>query len=146
MTSRSVIEQLKMPTEEEQPLLGGQILTHSINIDEARERETRVYQALYILKSTKYTWRQSPIKTLQNKLRILGLDCTVFEDDPILFCTFKHRLSRKFRGNLKKYQPLLSLINQRHWQWQVDAIWEILFNSPIQEDSYAMIEILINVP
>jgi len=70
----------------------------------------------------------------------------VFEEDPILFCTFKHRLSGKFRGNLKKYQPLLSLINRRHWQWQVDMIWEILFNSPIQEDSHAMIEILINLP
>jgi len=145
MTSRSVMKHLKMVTEE-QPLLIKQTLTHPIDTDEAREREIRVYQALYILKSTKYTWCQSPIKTLQNKLRILGLDWTVFEEDPILFCTFKHRLSGKFRGNLKKYQPILSLINQRHWQWQVDVIWEILFNSPIRDDRYAMIEILINVP
>jgi len=62
----------------------------------------------------------------------------------MLFCTFKQSLSGKFRGNLKKYQPLLSLINQRHWQWQVDMMWEILFNRPIQEESYSMIEILIN--
>jgi len=121
-------------------------LTHSIDIEEAREREIRVYQALYMLKSTKYTWRQSPIKTLQNKLRILGLDLNVFEEDPILFCTFKHRLSGKFRANLKRYQPLLSLVNQRHWQWQVDVIWEFLFNSSILEASYAMIETLLNAP
>jgi len=97
-----------------------------------------------MLKSINFTWCQSPIKVLQNKLRTLGLDWTVFEEDPILFCTFKQRLSGKFRGNLKKYQPLLSLINQGLWQWQVDMMWEILFNRPIQEDSYSMIEILIN--
>jgi len=68
MTSRSVMKHLKMVTEE-QPLLIKQTLTHPIDTDEAREREIRVYQALYILKSTKYTWCQSPIKTLQNKLR-----------------------------------------------------------------------------
>jgi len=130
MTSRSVMKNFKMATEEEQSLFEEQTLTHSTDIEEARERGIRVYQALYMLKSTKYTWRQSPIKTLQDKLRILGLDWTVFEDNPILFCTFKHRLSGKFRGNIKKYQPLLSLINQTHWQWQVYVIWEFLFNSP----------------
>jgi len=71
---------------------------------------------------------------------------TVFEEDPVLFCTFKQRLSGKFRGNLKKYKPLLNLLNQKHWQWQVDVIWEILFNIPIQENSYARMEMLINSP
>ena len=140
------MKNFKMVTEEEQLLLGKQTLTHPIDIDEARERERRVYHALYILKSTQYTWRQSPIKTLQNKLQILGLVWTVFEEDPILFCTFNYRLSGKFRGNLKRYQPLLSLVNQRHWQWQVDVIWEFLFNSSILEASYAMIETLLNAP
>jgi len=64
MTSLSVMKNFKMVTEEEQLLLGKQTLTHPIDIDEARERERRVYHALYILKSTQYTWRQSPIKTL----------------------------------------------------------------------------------
>ena len=65
--------------------------------------EIRVYQALCVLKSNKNTWRQRPIKTLQDKLQILGLDVTVFEEDPILFCIFKQRMFGKFRGNLKKY-------------------------------------------
>jgi len=146
MISRSVMKQFEMIKEEEQPLLGEQTLTHSVDIDKAREKEIRVYQALHILKSTNYNWCQSPIKTLQNKLEILGLDLTIFEEDRILFCVFKQRLYGKFRGNLKKYKPLLSLINQRYWWWQVDVIWEFLFNSPILEDSYAIIEALINAP
>jgi len=44
-----------------------------------------------------------------------------------------------------KYKPLLSLINQRHWQWQVDMMWETLFNRSIQEDSYSMTETLITL-
>jgi len=135
-----------MSLEEEQQLIDGQTLTYFFDEEEVRESKIRVHQALSMLKSTNYTWCQSPIKILQIKLRILGLDWTGFEEDPILFCIFKQRLSGKFRGNLKKYKPLLSLINQRHWQWQLDVIWEILFNRPIQEDSYAMIEILINLP
>ena len=115
MTARCVTTQSKMSLEEEQALTGGQALTQSID-KEVREREIRVNQALSMLKSTNLAWCQSP-KVLQNKLRILGLEWTVFEEDPILFCTFKQRLSGKLRGNLKKYQPLMSLINQRHWQW-----------------------------
>jgi len=64
----------------------------------------------------------------------------------MLFYTFRQRLSGKLQGNLKKYKPLLSPINQKHWWWQVDVIWEFLFNSSILEDSDAMIETLINAP
>jgi len=142
MTARSITTQFKMILEE-QPLIGVQILTHFSDIEEFREREIRVHQALSILKSTNFIWCQSPIRVLQNKLQILGLDWTVFEEDPILFYTFKQRVSEKVCENLTKYKPLLSLINQRHWQWQVDMMWETLFNRPIQEDSYSMIEKLI---
>jgi len=101
MTARYVTTQSKMSLEEEQQLTGGQALTHFIDKEEVREREIRVHQALSMLKSTNFTWCQSPIQVLQNKLRILGLGWTVFEEDPILFCTFKQRLSGKFRGNLE---------------------------------------------
>jgi len=146
MTARYVTIRSKMSLKEEQQLAGGQAMTHFIDEEEVRKREIRENQTLSMLKSTNFTWFRSPIKVLQNKLRVLGLDWTVFEEDPILFCIFKQRLSGKFRGNLKKYKPLLSLINQRHWRWQVDIMWEILFNRPIQEDSYSTIEILINLP
>jgi len=91
-----VTTQFNMTLEEEQPFIGGQTLTHFIDIEKVREREIRVHQALSMLKSTHFTWCQSPIRVLQNKLRILGLDWTVFEEDPILFCIFKQRLSEKF--------------------------------------------------
>jgi len=110
----------------------------------ANSRRIRVHQALFILKSTNFLWRQSPIKTLQDKLRICGLDLTVFGEDPILFCTLKQRLFRKFRGSLRKYKPLLYLVNQKHWPWQVEMIWEILFNNSLHEDNYVKLEILIN--
>jgi len=63
-----------MSLEEEQQLIDGQTSTQILDVDEIREREIRVHQALSMLKSTNYTWCQSPIKILQNKLRILGLD------------------------------------------------------------------------
>jgi len=115
-------------------------------MEEVIEREIRVHKALFMLKSPNYTWCQSLITILQNKLRSLGLEWTVFEEDPILFCTSKQRLYGKFRRNLRKYQPLLSLINQRHWRCQVNIIWESFFNRPIHEDSDAMIETLIKLP
>jgi len=104
MTARYVTTQSKMSLEEEQALTGGQALMQFIDKEDVREREIRVNQAPSVLKSTNFTWCQSPIKVLRNKLRILGLYWTVFEKDPILFCTcVKQRLSGKFRGNLKKY-------------------------------------------
>jgi len=86
MTARYVTTQSKMSLEEEQALTGRQALTQFFD-KEVRERKIRVNQALSMLKSTNSTWCQSPIKVLQNKLRILGLDWTVLEEDPILYCT-----------------------------------------------------------
>jgi len=74
MSARSVMTKFKMILEEEQPLIAGQTSTYFIDIEEVREREIRVHQVLSVLKSTNYTWCQSPIKTLRNKLRIFGLD------------------------------------------------------------------------
>ena len=102
-------------------------------------------QELSILKSTEFTWSRSPVGVLQDRLQTLWLDWTVFEEDSILFCTLKQRLSGKFRGNLRRYGLLLSLINQRHWRWQIEMMWEVLFNRPIQKDSYSLTEILINL-
>jgi len=48
--------------------------------EEVIKREMRVHKALFMLKSTNYTWCQSPITILQHKLRILGIDLTVFKE------------------------------------------------------------------
>jgi len=116
-----------------------------IDIEQVRKRDVRVYQALFFIKSTLFNWSRSPVKILQDKLQALGLTLTVFEEDPILFCTLKRRLFGKFRKHFRKYKPLLFLINRTHWQWQAEMIWEILFNRPLQEDSYTLIEILIDL-
>jgi len=77
------------------------------------EKPIPIQQALFILKSTNFNWCRSPTDILQDKLQLLGLGLAIFEEDPILFYTFKHKLAGKFRGNLKKFQPLLGLITQK---------------------------------
>jgi len=135
------------PGEEKQTVKGRREMTPLfIDREQARKREVRVNQALFILKSTNFTWSRSPVGVLQDRLQTLGLDWTVFEEDRILFCTHKQKLSGKFRGNLRRYGLLLSLIKQRHWRWQIEMMWEVLFNRPVQGDSYSLTKILINLP
>jgi len=107
---RLVTTHTRMSVEEEQQPIDEQIS----DIEEVIEREIRMDKALFMLKSTNYTWCQSPITILQNHQHSLGLEWTVFEEDPILFRTLKQRLYGEFRRKLRKYQPLLNLINQRH--------------------------------
>jgi len=116
-----------------------------IDMEQVRKRDVRVYQALFIIKSTLFNWSRSPIKISQDKLQALGLTLMVFEEGSILYCTLKGRLFGKFRKHLRKYKPLLFLIDRTHWQWQVEMIWEILFNRPLQKGSYVLIEILIDL-
>jgi len=76
MTARYVTTQSKMGLEEEQALTGGQTLTQFIDKEEVREREIRVNQALSMLKSTNFTWCQSPIEVLQKITNFrIRLDC-----------------------------------------------------------------------
>jgi len=105
---------------------------HTSDLDKVREREIRVNQALSIFKTTNFTWGQSPVKVMHNNLLCMGLDIAIFEEHPILFCTFHQKLHGRFQGRYRKYQPLLCLIYQKHWRWQVDMMWEIFFNRPIQ--------------
>jgi len=97
-----------------------------IDLEQIRKREDRVAQALQLIKSIRFNWVKSPVKVLQNGLQFMGLDWTVFEEDPVLFCTIRQRLSGKFRKHLRRYRPLLDLINQRHWRWQIEMVWEVL--------------------
>jgi len=68
MAVRSATTKAKMILEEEQPFIGGRTLTPFVDIEKIKEKEIQVHQTLFILKSTNYTWCQSPIKILQNKL------------------------------------------------------------------------------
>jgi len=116
-----------------------------INTEPDRKREDRVVQVLQIIKSIRFTWIKSPAEVLQNEFQSVGLDGTVLDEDPILIFTLKRRLFGKFRRKLRRYKPLLNLINQKYWRWQIEMIWEVLFNRTIQKDSYVLTEILINL-
>jgi len=71
---------------------------------------------------------------------------SLFWEDPILFCTFMQKLYGTFCGSYQKYQPLVHLINQRHWRCQVNIMWEILSPGSPKKDSYVEMETLINIP
>ena len=45
-----------------------------IDIDQVRKREDRVTRALQTIKSIRFTWVESPVKVLQDRLQFLGLD------------------------------------------------------------------------
>ena len=57
----------RMSVEEGQQVIDGQIS----EMEEGIERDIRVHKVLFMLKSTNFTWCQSPITILQTKLRIL---------------------------------------------------------------------------
>jgi len=68
-----------------------------IGSEEVKRRDIRVSQALLIINSTQFNWSRSPVGILQDKLQTLGLDCTVFEEDLMLFCNLIQRLFEKFK-------------------------------------------------
>jgi len=91
-----IVPKVEMNSAEETPFVEKPSWMPVSEINGVSKREIQVYQALFTLKSTNFHRRQSPIKTLQDKFRICGLDLTVFEEDPKLFCTFKQRLLENF--------------------------------------------------
>ena len=83
-----------------------------------------------MLQRTRFTWKRSPIKVLREKLWVVGLQLDVFEEDSILFNKLKHRFGKKFQeGKFHKYHTFIELIYQNDFQWQIDTIWEVLFNT-----------------
>jgi len=69
----------------------------------------------------------------------------VFEEDSILFNKLKHRLGRKFQvGEFHKYHTFIELINQNDFQWQIDTIWEVVFDITPGEGCYEL-ESLIHI-
>ena len=96
----------------------------------ALEKENRILKILGVLYKTLFTWKRSPIKILKERLRVVELQLGVFKEDFILFGKLKYRLGRKFQvGEFYKYHTLVELINQNDFQWQIDTIWEMLFNT-----------------
>jgi len=68
----------------------------------------------------------------------------VFKEDSNLFGKLKYRLGRKCQvGEFCKYHTLVGLINQNDFQWQIDTIWEMLFNTKPGVECYVLLESLL---
>jgi len=108
------------------------------------KQENEILETLGILQRTRFTWKTSPIKVLKEKLQGVGLQLVVFKEETILFNKLKNRLGRKFQvGKFYKYYTLIRLINQKDFQWQVDTIWERLFNLKSGEECCGSLELLL---
>ena len=69
-----------------------------IDSEEVKRRDIRVFQTLFIIKSTQFNWSRIPVGILQDKLQTLGMDCTVFEEDPI----YSVPSNSDYLGNFKR--------------------------------------------
>jgi len=77
------------------------------------EQENKILKTLGVLQRTRFTWKNSPIKVLREKLQDVGLQLDVFKEESILFNKLKNRLGRKFQvGEFHKYRTFIELINQ----------------------------------
>jgi len=64
--------------------------------------------------------------------------------ESISFSKLKDRLGRKFQlDDFHKYRTFIQLINQNDFQWQLDTIWEVLFNRGPGEECYELLETLL---
>ena len=82
---------------------------------------------------------------MKKHLQDVGLQLNVFKEEPILFNKLKGRLGRKFQVvKFYKYCTFIELINQDDFQWQLDTIWEVLFNSEPGEGCYELLETLLH--
>ena len=110
----------------------------------ALEKENRMLKILGVVYKTRFTWKRSHIKILKERLRVVGLQLDIFKEGFILFGKLKYRLGRKIQvGEFYKYHTLVGLINQNDFRWQINTIWEMLFNTKPGEECYALLESLL---
>ena len=85
-----------------------------------------------------------PYKSTKGKIQDVGLQLDIFKEESILFRKLKNCLGWKFQvGEFYKYYSLIRLINQKDFQWQIDTIWERLFNLKPGEECYGSLELLL---
>ena len=85
-----------------------------------------------------------PYKSTKGKITWCEITVRFFKEESILFSKLKNRLGRKFQvGEFYKYYTLIKLINQKDFQWQIDTIWERLFNLKPGEECYGSLELLL---
>jgi len=110
------------------------------------EQENKILKTVGVLQRTRFTWKKSPRKVLREKLQDVEIQLDVLKKESILFSKLKDRLSRKFQvGEFYKHRTFIELINQDDFQWQLDTIWEVLFNRERGEGCYELLETLLYV-
>jgi len=77
--------------------------------------------------------------------RCFSLKIDVLEQNPLFFKVFKQKLYKEFQSFFFWYCPLLQYVTSRNFQWQVMWLWGFLVNTPIDENTYEWLQILINV-
>ena len=97
------------------------------------------------INSIRFDRPQCLILRLQAYLQVKGSDLNVLADTPILFTAFKQKLYKEFQCIFPRYSPLLNYVTINHFRWQVMCLWEFLINTPINENTYEWLQILINV-
>jgi len=99
------------------------------------------------INSIHFDWPQCPILRLQNQLQAKGLKIDVLEQNPLFFEAFKQKLYKEFQSSFFWYCPLLQYVTPRNYVAfsYVMWLWEFLVNTPIDENTYEWLQILINV-
>jgi len=97
------------------------------------------------INSIHFDWPQCPVLRLQNQLQAKDLKIDVLEQNPLFFEVFKQKLYKEFQSSFFWYCPLLQYVTIHNFQWQVRWLWEFLVNTPIDENTYEWLQILINV-
>ena len=97
------------------------------------------------INSISFDWPQCPILRLQNQLQAKNLKIDVSEQNPLFFKIFKQKLYKEFQSSFFWYCPLLQYVTIHNFQWQVMWLWEFVVNTPIDENTYEWLQILINV-
>jgi len=86
---------------------------------------------------------KEPCKNTKSKITGCWITVRGFKEESFLFCKQKDRLGRKCQvGEFHKYRTFIELINQNDFQWQLDTIWEVLFNRGPGEECYGLLETL----
>jgi len=85
------------------------------------------------------------ILRLQAYLQAKSSELNVLENNPIMFTVLKQKLYKEFQCLFPRYSSLLHYQNINKFRWQVVWLWEFFVNTPIDENTYEWLQILINV-
>jgi len=97
-------------------------------------------------KKTGITWKRNPIEVLKENLEAVDLKIDLFGESLTLFNKLKCQLSLLFYFNgFRKYHILLESVNQKDYQWQIYAIWKVLFDMKLGDECYRLLQAMLQI-